>query len=328
MMNERELSAALHGLGDRDALGVPPIERLLERGHRSRRVRTAAGGVTALVIAGLLVAGVTVFPRPGASPPGDLVYAGAHPTTDSYHFRTYETALAAGGATIEYRLEGDSDPQNQHAVYGSYGPKPGPACFPALEVPVPNPTKTRCNEHPPAGAPMIMLDHLAGTCYMWTELPPPGLMTMGFVGEGPDCPWRLGAGLDGTWPVRPSEFKSRLQAIGTLTYKGRTGEGSQATDAWSFRNTQAESWSTPAMTYTGTLAINVATGLVTRLQSSGDGTSSTGDRVIYWSDTTFSRYGTPVVSTRPTDQAGSWAYLLAPGATGTPGASGSASPAG
>jgi hypothetical protein len=310
MMDEQELSLALHGLVDRDGPSTPPVQRLLHRGHLSRRMRSIAGAATATVTAGLLVAGFAGFPPAGTPPTDGLVYAGAHATPGSYHFRTTDRQVSDTGQVVnEYSVEGDSDPGNQRAVLKLYGPGMSLSCYTTLlpdATPEPGGEPMCTGYTQPPGAPNNLMQEVGGVCYFSSYAP--SLQTGIWAAAPGACFWRIGAGLDGAveaaLPMRPGEFRVRLQALGSLTYSGRAGTGAQAVETWSFRNTAPPLRQEPAITYTGTITINAATGLVTRLWSHGEGTLSSGHKFALESDTTFSRYGTPVVTWLPSRSTG------------------------
>jgi hypothetical protein len=308
MIDEQLLSSALHDLADRDEVGTPPLDRLLRRGRRSRRARNAAT-VTATAAIGALAAGA-VLASPGANSrnAGDPIsLALAAQTTSQSTFRFKQTHTSQLAANTEYNdgnvsiVQGLYDPVNRRGAFevlvggarnmtlcadppgrpsgGPSQPAPSPSCSaaPPLEM-------TRISELRQIGDQCFLHPGGAGT-QPWQQL------------RSNQCGRASAAGVG--MSTDPQELLDRIETLGTATYRGRTGTGSQATDTWTFGYTTERTASEVPVTVTGTVAANVATGLITQVTTHLVVEESGPAPYVADSETEFSDFGTPVVVTAP-----------------------------
>ncbi|GAA0904941.1 hypothetical protein [Virgisporangium aurantiacum] len=337
MIDEQALSAALHELADRDEVGTPPLDRLLHRGRRSRRARNAvATTVTATAAIGALAAGTVLAAPGGDSPNADTPWslALAAQTTSQSTFRFKQTQTIQLDAHTEFPdgnvsvIQGLYDPVNRRAAFevlvggarnmtvcadpsGGPGGAPSPSGrsggTPSASAsggpgsgrsqPPPSPA---CSAAPPLEMTRISeLRQVGDQCFLHP------------VGAGADGPWQqlhgdrcVSASAAGVaMSTDPRSVLERIRTLGTAIYRGRTGTGPQATDTWTFGYTTERTTNTVPVTVTGTVAVNVATGLITQVTTHDVVQESGPAPFVADSVTEFSDFGTPVVVTAPNNSA-------------------------
>ncbi|MFG2045511.1 hypothetical protein [Dactylosporangium sp. NPDC048998] len=333
MIDEQVLSFALHELADRDEVGAPPIDRLLHRGRRSRWARNAAGAtVTATAAIGALAAS-TVLASPGgnshnAGDPRSLALAAQTTSQSTFRFKQTQTIqldahsqFPEGNVSV---IQGLYDPVNRRGAFevlvggarnmrlcadpagrpsggpypsGSAGGAPSPSA-PGRSSGGPSqpPPSPGCSAAPPLEMTRLSeLRQIGDRCFLHP------------VGAGTDGPWQQlhgdhcgRASAEGVaMSTDPREVLVSIRTLGTATYRGRTGTGSQTTDTWTFGYTTKRTAHQVPATVTGTVAVNVATGLITQVATHDVVEEAGPTPLVTDSETEFSDFGTPVVVTAP-----------------------------
>jgi hypothetical protein len=276
MSDEKELSAALHDLADREEPVTPPVDGLLRRGRRARLSRYARTA-TLTAAAGALITGVALIPQAAQKSPEPVPLALAAQNT----------------AKTSFQVRFDID----HSVFGE-----------TREVGKYDPVHDRGY----LDRPGILFDQrqIGSDCYLSRELtdpPRPGKEWFRAPGEcwnPSDAPETEGAGATGS----PGELLAQLKQAGKTSYVGRTGEGSHAIDTYRFRYQHLDEYDW-IVRKTGTVDIDVSTQRIikvsyriqSRTEKTSDKTSDGGwtvpaDVVIRLDD-----FGTPVKVTAPSD---------------------------
>ncbi|MEN3307763.1 MAG: hypothetical protein V7603_3965 [Micromonosporaceae bacterium] len=313
MMDENVLSAALHELADRDQVGAPPIDRLVHLGRRSRHARnvgaaTAAAAIAALVAVAVVTASADNKPavRNGT---GSLVLAAQLTSRSTFRFTTTETLelrtgmLAKDGNVVI--TQGAFDPVGRRAnlsiwTGGNRSTTPctrsstAAASPGASRAPVQRPAVQVC-----AGSPTLPMRQISEERQIGDDCFLRG------VGPGIREPWQLTGDRCGFTSIMgvdlsttPQRVLDRIKTIGSAVYRGRTGSGPDATDTWAFSYGNPENAQQRPDTVTGTVVVNVATGLIARIRYHmvvQGGPSPIVEDV----DIKFSDYGTPVVVSAP-----------------------------
>jgi hypothetical protein len=134
---------------------------------------------------------------------------------------------------------------------------------------------------------------VGGNCFLRVvRSQPPGPWQL----IGQDCGFTSSRGID--LSANPQQVLDRLREIGSATYRGRTGTGPRATDTWAFSYNGSGNTQQRPDTVTGTVAVNVTTGLVTQLKRHTV-VEGGGPRIVEDTNIDFSDFGTPVVVSAP-----------------------------
>jgi hypothetical protein len=200
MIDEKELSAALRDLADRDEAGSPPVADLLHRGRRARAGRVVRGAAV-MVVAAALVTAVAVAVRP-AAPTAPVPLALAAQTTErtTFHFRV-EFAYLVNGAVADFApvpWDGRYDPVHDRGYMTMTGI--------AFEI---RQLGSRCfsRNGPAAG--------WKREARCWRIIP-------------------AAAGREIPDPADPGALLAEFRKSGRVTYVGRTGAGPNAVDSYRF----------------------------------------------------------------------------------------------
>jgi hypothetical protein len=317
MIDEQILSSALRELADRDEVGAPPLDRLLHRGRRSRRARNAAATTVAATAAiGALAAGTVLASPGGDSPNADVPrsLALAAQTTSQSTFRFKQTQTIQVDADMQFPdgivsvAQGLYDPVNRRGAFEVLvgGARNETWCSDPSGRPVPSPPggssggpshpppSVTCSAAPPQEMTRISeLRQIGAQCFMrpaaagqpWQQL------------QGDHCTPANAGGV--AMSINPQEVLESIRTLGSATYRGRTGTGPQTTDTWTFGYTIERTANTAPLTVTGTVAVNVATGLITQVTTHDVVEESGSLPFVTDSQTEFSDFGTPVVVTAP-----------------------------
>ena len=213
MIDERELSRALHDLAERDgSTGAPPIPDLLQRGRRARSGRAAVAAAVTVTAGALVATGVAVAPHGGRQVAGGPVpLALAAQTTEHSTFRFAMTGVWLHQAKPWNRTSstGAYDPTGRrgHLTYGDYQ---------AIEV------GTQCFDRN-TGTPQVSASYSPAA-----DAPPPGTWRRAWTCAYFDA---------GTRPYvqgfpDPVRLTNQIET-GTVTYTGRTG-GAPPVDSYRY----------------------------------------------------------------------------------------------
>jgi hypothetical protein len=270
MIDEKELSTALHDLAERDEAGIPPVQRLLRRGHRARTGR-AALAVTATATAGALVAAAVGAAPHRAGRPVPLALAAQNSTQTPFRFTITGTTRLAGHTQTMTPATGGYD-SARHRGYWKQG------YFEMRQV----------------GADCFARYVVDGAAPNSWEL----------VHSG--C-WSISAGsIDSVLTSSsPGDLLDKLKTLGSVTYAGRTGSGSHAVDRYRFSYTE-DSGVIVTLSYTGAVEIDVATGRITQVSFQIKVKQSNPDFQVKMASEqqlvfSFHDYGAPVDVTAPDD---------------------------
>jgi hypothetical protein len=213
MIDERELSRALHDLAARDdTAAAPPIPDLIQRGRRARSGRVAVVAAVTVTTGALVATAVAVAPRGSQQVAGAPVpLALAAQTTEHTTFRFTVTGVRVEHGTPWQRstTTGAYDPTGRRGyfTYEDYqGRQVGTECFYRIT----SPPHVSASDSPAANAPPPGAWQRAWTCADFDATPRP------FVRGFPD----------------PVTLVNRI-AAGTVTYAGRTG-GTHPVDTYRY----------------------------------------------------------------------------------------------
>ena len=282
MIDEKELSVALHHLVASDETGRAPIDGLLRRGRRARvnRIALTAGVATATV--GLAAALAAVAPP---DEPGRVPLELAAQTTQRTTFRFQQT-FSFKGAT------GETVFQAGEPYRGAYDPVHDRG-YRTLVIP---------------GEPGLTREErqIGDACYSRQGRDAPwyvSSMSATFAA----C-WRLTSSAEGSAlgvSASPGDLLAELEHVGEVSYAGRTASGEHKVDTYRFiYRYSADTRPDEERTFEkhGTVDVDVATHRIIRVAY--DSTDVTGDGKYMLSasgDLTFSEFGESVVVQEPAD---------------------------
>jgi hypothetical protein len=260
MIDEKELSAALHELADRDETGTPAVDQLLRRGRRARFGRVAR---TATATAALVV-GVALVAEPSAPAPVPLALAVQNTARTTFHLR-FDVAMGDDPANLDPLVpsEGEYDPANDRGYLRAIMP-PGEPLW----------------EHRQIGADC----YFTGSGDGWRRIS--------------DC-WKPSTepeteGLGAS--ANPRELLAQLEQAGQVSYAGRTGEGSRAIDTYRFGYEVVDNDGTESKS--GTVDIDVDSRRIVkvsyRVSSTLRGLGARLRTVPFHVEITLDDFGTPV----------------------------------
>jgi hypothetical protein len=239
IIDEEQLSNALHQLADRDGSSRPPVQQLLQRGRRSRRRRTAATAATALAAATAVAAGgFTAIGLTGQQPAPPVASAAAAPVSlalaanstasAAFRYQLSTTVVLSDGSSSRETEVGAFDPVREVGYLTVRGP------FPHEER------------------------RIKDTCYLLEDGHGDGLWQVLHAPCGEfDRTERTAGGQTGQ-SVNPQEVLAQLKTLGTVTYRGRTGSGAAAVDTYSYTSNAVLYGKFP-VSYTGQVKVGVTT---------------------------------------------------------------------
>jgi hypothetical protein len=282
MIDEKELSTALHHLAVSDETGTAPIDGLLRRGRRARFNRiTLTAGVAVATVG--LAAGLAAVAQPDQ--PGPVPLDLAAQTTQRTTFR-FEQTFSFKGPAGETILPAGAPYQ------GAYDPV--------------HDRGYRIRVMP--GEPRLTEEErqIGDACYFHVGQDTPWHVSS-MSAKFPAC-WQLTDSAEGSAlgvSASPGDLLAELEHVGEVSYVGRTATGKHKVDTYRFiyrypvdvgPNQQR------TLEKHGTVDIDVATHRIIHLAYGS--TDVTGDRKYMLSasqDLTFSYFGTPVVVQEPTN---------------------------
>lgn len=214
-MEQDPLSVALRDLADRQTVPAAPVEQVLRRGRRAKRVRaaglTAVGAAAAAVVAGALGIGGAAPPEPAPgvavsseavlTPTMRLAAAADRTARNTFRLKWTYVISQRGGADAKEIYVGAFDPVHRRGY---------------LNGPVSGMTQR----------------FIGDDAYVWRGKwqKRPGRPTDAAVGTY-GAPGQLSA-LE--LSTAPGTFLKKLQALGKVTYVGRSGSGGAAVERYSF----------------------------------------------------------------------------------------------
>jgi hypothetical protein len=298
-INEEVFSRALRELADHDPLGTAPAARVISRGRRARRGRTALALTAAAVVVGAAAtSALGVGVGGGVGPTGmgenrDGTRPAATATADTPELRLVAAARATAQTSFRFQvhtsddsLEGSKRMKLERSYDGAFDPH-GP--------------KGYVNAHEPGqdqrliGQDRYVSRHGLGIPpSAWRKVPNDDARGL-FVDGGPSGLTGLSSTID------PAAQIDALKQRGTITPVGKSGSGPAAVERYAFTYTwEPHSTDLPTrVPVSGTIEVNAAAGMISKISYGllADLTSHFVDMVV--KDTmvvtwTYSDYGLAV----------------------------------
>ncbi|MEV4416030.1 hypothetical protein [Catellatospora sp. NPDC049609] len=282
MIDEEEFSMALRTLAEREPATAAPTERLLHRGRRTRRGRTALLGTAALGTVAAVAAAVAGFGGFGGAPPGGDQVPVAAPDIRlaAAAQATAQTSFTFTVTTQTRTVPALPGPERRH-YEGAYDP-----AVPAGYLREP-------------GDPRFEVRTVGDDCYrrkltMWAKKPCyPMTGVYAYLGN-----------VDLASSAEPAQRLAELAELGTVTDLGVSGTGGAAVRRYAFEFTvEEESGGMPdRIPVTGTVEVGVDSGKVAKVVHrvkylrTGRSTFSL-DSTVTW---VYADYGDPVRVEVPT----------------------------